>query len=267
MSLKLRIGMKQFIAKLQQAKIAQLELCPLPTSLVPIHDGKVLVFAPHPDDEVLGCGGTLALLRQKECAIKVIFVTDGAGAGSLNADAPMIRRKEAAESLSILGINDMEFLDEPDGGFRNSSNFETKIDTLLNKFNPDWLFLPSVLDYHRDHVAIGHAVLNCWHRWKSPSRAFIYEIWTPLPATRVVDITSVINLKKHAISCYALPLSHCNYLSAIIGLASYRGLFLPKQVGENYAEAFVEAEKSGYFGSLQYRMLKLRIYLERLLRN
>ncbi len=259
--------MKQFIAKLQQAKIAQLELCPLPTSLVPIHDGKVLVFAPHPDDEVLGCGGTLALLRQKKCAIKVIFVTDGAGAGSLNADAPMIRRKEAAESLSILGIHDVEFLDEPDGGFRNSSNFETKIDTLLNKFNPDWLFLPSVLDYHRDHVAIGHAVLNCWHRWKSPSRAFIYEIWTPLPATRVVDITSVINLKKHAISCYALPLSHCNYLSAIIGLASYRGLFLPKQVSENYAEAFVEAEKSGYFGSLQYRMLKLRIYLERLLRN
>lgn len=259
--------MKQFIAKLQQTKIAQLELCPLPTPLIPIQNGKVLVFAPHPDDEVLGCGGTLALLRQKECAVKVVFVTDGAGAGSLDADAPIIRRKEAAESLAVLGINDMEFLDEPDGGFRNSSRFESKIDSLLNQFNPDWLFLPSVLDYHRDHVAIGHAVLTCWQRWKAPSRAFIYEIWSPLPATRVVDITRVINLKKQAISCYALPLLHCDYLSAIIGLASYRGLFLPKGVGENYAEAFVEAEKNGSFGGLQYRMLKLRIYLEGLLRD
>ena len=75
--------MKQFIAKLQQAKIAQLGLCPLPTPLTPIHNGKILVFAPHPDDEILGCGGTLALLRQKGCSIKVIFVTDGSGAGSL----------------------------------------------------------------------------------------------------------------------------------------------------------------------------------------
>lgn len=259
--------MKQFIAKLQQAKIAQLGLCPLPTPLTPIHNGKILVFAPHPDDEILGCGGTLALLRQKGCSIKVIFVTDGSGAGSLDADAPLIRRKEAIESLATLGINDMEFLDEPDGGFRNSSQFETKVDTLLHQFNPDWLFLPSVLDYHRDHVAIGHAVLNCWQRCETSSRAFIYEIWSPLPATRVVDITRVINLKKQAISCYALPLSHCNYLSAIIGLASYRALFLPKKEEESYAEAFVEAEKKGPFSGLQYRMLKLRIYLENLLRN
>lgn len=263
--------MKQFIAKQQakqqQAKIARLGLCPLPTLLTPIENGRVLVFAPHPDDEVLGCGGTLALLRQKKCAVKVIFVTDGAGAGTLGADAPAIRRKEAAESLAVLGINDMEFLDEPDGSFRNSPHFENKVHTLLQQFNPDWLFLPSVLDYHRDHVAIGQAVLSCWQRWEGPGRAFVYEIWSPLPATRVVDISSVIDLKKQAISHYVLPLSHCDYLSASIGLASYRGLYLSGKAESNYAEAFVEAEKEAVFGSLLQILLNLRLYLESLLKS
>ena len=262
--------MKRFItkqyAKRWQAKIAQLELCSLPTLLNPVREGRILVFAPHPDDEVLGCGGTLALLRQKNCAIKVIFVTDGAGAGALNADAPSIRRKEAVASLSVLGIDDLGFLDEPDGSFCNSSAFESKVHTLLQQFNPDWVFLPSMLDYHRDHVAVGQAVLACWQRWKKPSRAFVYEIWSPLPATRVVDISSVIELKKQAISCYVLPLSHCDYLAASIGLAGYRGLYLPKKAGLNYAEAFVEAEKEVEFGGLLQKMLDLRFYLERLLK-
>lgn len=259
--------MKPFIAKWRQAKIARLGLCPLPTMLTPIEGGRVLVFAPHQDDEVLGCGGTLALLRQKGCAIKIIFVTDGAGAGSLGPDAPGIRRKEAAEALAVLGVDDMEFLDEPDGSFRNSPRFENKVHTLLQQFNPDWLFLPSMLDYHRDHVAIGHAVLSCWQRWDEPGRAFVYEIWSPLPATRVVDISSVIELKKQAISRYVLPLTHCDYLSASIGLAGYRGLYLPGKEGHNYAEAFVEAEKKVAFGGLLQIMLDLRLHLESLLKG
>lgn len=259
--------MKQFIAKLQQAKISRLNLCPLPALLTPIEHGTVLVFAPHPDDETLGCGGTLALLRQKQCTIKVVFVTDGAGAGSLDADAPAIRRKEAISALTILGIDDIEFLDEPDGDFRNSTRFENKVRDLLEQFQPDWLFVPSVLDYHRDHVAIGQAVLSCWQEWKTTVRAFIYEIWCPLPATHVIDIGSVIDIKKRAISCYALPLAHCDYLSASIGLASYRGLYLPGKRECNYAEAFTEVEKKAAFGGLLQKMLNLRYYLENLLKR
>lgn len=259
--------MKQFIAKLQQAKIARLDLCPLPAPLTPIEHGAVLVFAPHPDDETLGCGGTLALLRQKQCTIKVVFVTDGAGAGSLSADAPVIRRKEAIAALSVLGIDDIEFLDEPDGSFRNSSGFEKKVGQLLQQFQPDWLFVPSVLDYHRDHVAIGQAILSCWQNRKMPGRAFIYEIWCPLPATHVIDIGSVIDIKKQAISCYALPLAHCDYLSASLGLASYRGLYLPGKRDGNYAEAFTEVEKHAAFGGLLQKMLNLRLYLENLLKR
>lgn len=215
----------------------------------------------------MGCGGTLALLRQNGCLVKVVIVTDNAGAGSLSADAPEIRRKEAIAALAVLDIDDIVFLDEPDGSFCNSPHFENIINNLLQAFNPDWLFLPSVLDYHRDHVAIGQAVLSCWQNHHSPSRAFIYEIWCPLPATQIVDISSVIDLKQRAISQYALPLSHCDYLSASAGLAAYRGLYLAKQTTPNYAEAFIEAEKKVTWASLPQKMLDLRIYLEKFLKN
>ncbi len=209
----------------------------------------------------------MALLRQNECQIKIVFVTDSAGAGSLGKDAATIRRRESVAALAILGIDDIEFLNEPDGDFCNSTRFENKINYLLQHFSPDWLFLPSVLDYHRDHVAIGQAVLSCWHSNKSPCRAFIYEIWCPLPATKIVDISSVIDLKKQSIACYELPLFHCDYLSASIGLASYRGLYLAKKEDTNYAEAFIEAEKKPAWGNLMQRMLGLRVYLEKLLKE
>lgn len=224
------------------------------------------MFAPHPDDETLGCGGTLALLRQNGCAVKVVFVTDGAGAGGLPDGAAAIRRKEAAAALGVLGVEDRVFLDEPDGSFRSSPRFEKNVLELFRQFQPDWIFLPSVLDYHRDHVAIGQAVFSCWQRWDGMSRAFFYEIWSPLPATWVVDISSMADLKRKAISRYELPLAHCDYLTASMGLASYRGLYLPGQNRPKYAEAFVEAGKREAWGGISKTMLNLRLCLEGLIK-
>ncbi len=197
----------------------------------------------------------------------MVFVTDSAGAGGLGKDAATVRRKESLAALAILGIDDIEHLDESDGSFHNTPHFENKINNLLKHFNPNWLFLPSVLDYHRDHVAVGHAVLTCWKNNKNQCRAFVYEIWCPLPATSIVDISSVIDLKKQAIACYELPLSHCDYLSASIGLASYRGLYLAKKESLNYAEAFFEVENKATWKNIPQKMLNLRFSLESLLKG
>lgn len=257
--------MKRFINNWWQARIAGLQPCPLPKTLAPLENGRVLVFAPHQDDETIGCGGTLALLRQKGCEIRVVFVTDGSGAGGLPDGSVAVRQKEAAAALAVLGIDDIVFLDEPDGHFRNTPAFEQKIMAILHQFQPDWLFMPSVLDYHRDHVAIGQAVCACWKRWQGAARAFFYEIWSPLPATWVVDITSVAELKRSALSRYELPLAHCDYLSASMGLATYRGLYLSGNGQSKFAEALVEAEKNGIWSGMSERMLSLRVYVEKLL--
>ncbi|CAA9890316.1 N-acetylglucosaminyl deacetylase, LmbE family [Candidatus Methylobacter favarea] len=259
--------MKRFIDRWRQRRIAELALCPLPKILIPLENGKVLVFAPHQDDETIGCGGTLALLRKKGCEIRAVFVTDGGGAGGLPEGAAAIRKKEAIAALASLGIGDYVFLDEPDGSFGNTPEFEQKIMAILEKFNPDWLFLPSMLDYHRDHVAISQAVFCCWRQWQGAARAFFYEIWSPLPATCVVDISSVAELKRAALSFYKLPLAQCDYLAASMGLAAYRGLYLSRKGCAKFAEAFVEAEKNKSWRGMAERMFSLRIYVEKLLKQ
>jgi LmbE family N-acetylglucosaminyl deacetylase len=258
--------MKKFINRWRQARIARLSPCPLPKVLALPENGRVLVFAPHQDDETIGCGGTLALLRQRGCEIKVVFVTDGGGAGSLPEGTVAVRKKEAIAALAVLGIGDIVFLDEPDGHFRNTPEFERKIMAMLDRFQPDWLFMPSVLDYHRDHVAAGQAICACWRSWQGTARAFFYEIWSPLPATWIVDISSVAELKRSALSRYELPLAHCDYLSASMGLAAYRGLYLAGNGRSGFAEAFVEAEKDGIWRGMPERLLTLRTYVEKLLK-
>lgn len=254
--------MKRFINNWLQNKIAGLQLCPLPKQLTLLSDAKVLVFAPHQDDETLGCGGTLALLQQNNCTIKVVFVTDGSGAGSLPEGSIQIRQQEAMAALTTLGIKDWQFWDEPDGNFRNHVKFEQQALETMRQFQPDWIFAPSILDYHRDHVAIGQALFALWKRYNTAKRLFFYEIWSPVPATHVVDISSVIGLKQQAISHYQLPLAHCDYLSASTGLSRYRGLYLPNQGGEQYAEAFVEAKNNKLFSDMIINMLKIRFCLE-----
>lgn len=257
--------MKRFINSLRQNKIAKLQLCPLPKPLSLIDHGKILVFAPHPDDETIGCGGTLALLRQNGCTVKIVFVTDGGGAGSLPEGSIAIRQQEAIAALTALGVQDWLFLNEPDGSFQTHPQFERQALEIMQQFQPDWLFLPSVLDYHRDHVAIGQTLFSLWHLHKTAKRLFFYEIWSPIPATHVVDIGSVIGLKQQAISHYQLPLAHCDYLSASMGLSRYRALYLPNQGHQQHAEAFVEAENNKRFGGIMAHMLNMRLYLEKLL--
>lgn len=261
--------MNKFIAALWQKRIAQFEACPLPRPLELLEGGKVLVVAPHPDDELLGCGGTLALLRQRACRIKVVVVTDGGAGDPLNftgGNVVRVRREESIAALGAIGVTDVVFLNEPDGCFRASRQFSEKLTAMLNEYRPDWLFLPSILDYHRDHVAVGLAALTCWAK-AGFGRVFYYEIWSPLPATHVVDVTQVIELKKSAVSYYNLPLRYRNYSDAMVGLASYRGLYLPPQAYPQYAEVFVEAGRTGLLRSISSAMMRFRYLLEWCLRQ
>lgn len=260
--------MKKFIDRILQRKIASLDDCPLPSELSLAEKSNVLVFAPHPDDEILGCGGTLALLKKRDCQIKVVVVTDGEAGDPLNyagGKVAAVRRQESIAALDFIGVHDVDFLGEADGAFAVSEAFDEKVSGIIGRFRPDWLFLPSWLDYHRDHVAIGHAVLSAWQRSGMRGRTFAYEIWSPLPATRIVDISGVIDLKMAALACYQLPLKYRDYMTPSHGLAAYRGLYLSPAETPRYAEAFVEVQRDD--PGLARRLLRLRVHLEDLLRQ
>lgn len=237
-------------------QLEKLEPCSLPRPLDLTQARKVLVFSPHPDDETLGCGGTLARLAL-HCPIKVILVTDGSGAGGLPDGAGAVRQAEFIRALAVLGVTDSMQLNQPDGNFQASSELARQVRALLGEYQPDWVFLPSPLDYHRDHVRIAAFLEPLCRQAASVTQLLFYEVWAPVPATHVVDITEQSLHKQAALAEHATAMSHGDYQRALDGLNRYRGLYLGKN---RLAEAFLVEpckEKYGLFKQLQVISLKL----------
>lgn len=242
-------------------ELRALEQCPLPRPMDLTLARRVLVFSPHPDDETLGCGGTLARLAQI-CKVKVVLVTDGSGAGGLPAGAGAVRQAEFVKALAVLGVTDSIQLNQPDGFFEGSPELASRVTKLLADYQPDWVFLPSPLDYHRDHVRIAAFLEPLCRSATSVQQLLFYEIWAPVPATHVVDITDQANLKRAALAEHATALACGDYLRAVDGLNRYRGLYL----GQNrQAEAFwVEpVGKASLFRLVQNFALKLLSFVGR----
>ncbi len=250
-------------------QIQQWQLCPLPKPLELPDQANILLIAPHPDDEVLGCGGTLSLLQQNGCHVKAVVITDGSQGDPLNfSDEPIVprRQQESREALAILGIQDVTFFTQPDGEYQHSEEITQQLHELLNDFSPDWLLLPSILDYHRDHVAICLSLLDVWQQRGCQARLLMYEAWGTIPATWIVDISQVFERKKAAIRCYQLPLQYVDYFAACIGIASYRGLYLTEAHQGEYAEAFVELPATQWQATLTH-LYQIREYQERFLQS
>lgn len=237
--------------------------CPLPTLLSLPDNAKILMIAPHPDDEVLGCGGTLALLKQRGCTIKIVIVTDG-GAGDplgYSEDVRHTRQQESLAAMRLMGIEDVVFLNAPDSAYQHTPEIQQQFQQLFNEFQADWILFPSVLDYHRDHVAISLSVLETWQQLACRERLFCYETWATVPATCLVDISSVFELKMQAIQCYELPLRYGDYLTACRGMATYRGLYFMDGNSAKYAEAFLEITPQTWRSTLQ-QLWNLRRFQE-----
>lgn len=207
----------------------------------------VLVLAPHPDDDVLGCGGTIKRHRQMGHTVKVVFLTDGAlGISNLSAHDTANRRKmEAQHALAFLDVptEDLYFMDQPDGGLVPNAPLIETIQSLVAGFKPQLIYLPSFLDQHADHRATNEVLKNVELNGVLISA---YEVWTPLIPNRLVDITAVIQDKIRAIEAHKSQLANLDYKTAMLGLNQYRGLMYSKKKIQ-YAEAFICMPSADYF--------------------
>lgn len=254
--------MRWFFAARRLTEGGDEHLCPLPSELPLPQAARVQVFAPHSDDEVLGCGGTLALLAERGCAIQVVLITDSNTVDTRNPSVGQERLEESKRALEVLGVPAPVCLGETDGGLRRTNSLAARLKALITEFRPQLLFFPSALDGHRDHFVASELLVDCWRACGSSGRVFLYEGWSPLPASCVVDISTVIEKKKRALECYRIPLQYKDYLRASVGLAAYRGLILRGPRRDASAEAFLEI-KAGRDGSDVFSsLLKLRRQIE-----
>ncbi|XOB92486.1 PIG-L deacetylase family protein [Pseudomonadota bacterium 24LQ007] len=209
-----------------------------PTQLTGRH---FAVIAPHPDDEVFGCGGTIALASGNSIKISVLVLTDGSGQPG---EAGITRKEESRKAGTILGYDDITFWDLPDGGLFRQSDLDDRIREWLEARQPDNVFFPSVWEMHRDHRATAEAALRACDQAQLSSslRCLMYEVGYPLQPNCLIDISETRIKKQRAMAVFASQLAHQQYDRHISALNIFRTYTLSKNV--QAAEAFKIISKS-----------------------
>jgi len=210
---------------------------------------RVLVFAPHNDDEVLGVGGTIAKYAQQGHEVYVCEVTSWLQ----NMESTNALKEEAIKAHDILGVKDTIFLDLPVVRLKETPTVtkNRKFVEVVREIKPDIAFIPHTGDMHVDHGETALAAMVALRPLENPQLKglYIYETlseteWNiPNTANSFIpnvwsDISESFALKLEAMKCYKSQLHdfpHPRSLEAIEALARLRG----STIGVNYAESFV----------------------------
>lgn len=206
--------------------------------------GPVLVISPHPDDESLGCGGTIRKLVADGAEVRVLFLTSGeAGGHDLPADGVgSMRESEAVRACEILGAGEPAFWREPDGGLQPSDRLVDRLVTVIESSPPELLYVTHPQEDHADHRAAAALVKRAVTELAVSPRVLHYEVWTPLQRIdEIVDITDFIDDKMAAIRAHESQCAVLNFDAAFQGLARYRGE-MHSWPGGPYAEVFARPE-------------------------
>jgi LmbE family N-acetylglucosaminyl deacetylase len=207
----------------------------------------VLVIAPHPDDESIGCGGTLCRHTAKGDRIVAVFLTSGElGLKHLPREqAWAIREGEAIAAAKILGLAGVEFLRQPDWMVGDHvAETARALRPILKREAPRLIYLPHPNEWHPDHRAALVVLRATWRGAKRLAPELRgYEVWTPLAEhDQVEDITAVMPRKLRALRAHRSQLSEFNYERAVRGLNQFRGELAGKC---RYAEVFQTLHLTG----------------------
>jgi LmbE family N-acetylglucosaminyl deacetylase len=187
---------------------------------------RVLIAAPHMDDAVLACGGTIAQLADKE-RISVVYATDGSRSpvpmfpwqGPVSPDLTAIREQEARAALGILGVSDdnVHFLGLPDGRLRaHVPELSLSLAELIGQMRPEHILVPFRYDRHPDHLALHRSMTQALadtEKRVSLTEYFVYYRWQLISGKDVrkhiqpdhlvaIDIQQYASAKRHALMAY-----------------------------------------------------------------
>lgn len=198
----------------------------------------VLVVCAHPDDEAIGCGGTLRRHVLDGDGVSIVFLTSGEGGGHGIEDAGAIREAEAAAAAAILGVSSLQFWRERDGGLRARGSLVNRLVQLMDELRPAIVYAPHSRDDHPDHRAAARLARTAAAASRRPPELRHFEIWSPLEdIEEVVDISDVLEAKLEAIRAYRSQCAVMRFDDAFRGLARYRGE-MHSWPGGPYAEVF-----------------------------
>ncbi|HIG12605.1 MAG: PIG-L family deacetylase [bacterium] len=167
---------------------------------------RILVFAPHGDDELIGCGGTLACFVEAGAEVRVVVVFDGAAGdpeGRFAAEGYVAQREaEARRGGAHLGLRDYEFWRLPEGHTLADGQLEEYIplvEQAAEEFKPDLVLVAWPGEAHPDHAGLAR-VIELWSKRARPScEIWGYEVWSALAPDLLIDVAATWPLKLAAL--------------------------------------------------------------------
>jgi len=215
---------------------------------------KILIVAAHPDDEVIGCGGSIPKFIKNDFTVDVMFMTNGISsrfeANSEFNNLIRIRKDNALRANKIMGVNSVEFFDFPDNSMDVVPLLELAkaVERIVFKIKPSIVITHSNNDLNIDHRLTHQSVLIATRPKPNNlvKKLMFFEIpsstnWNPsakqFNPIEYVDITEFIDIKEKALLSYESEICkfpHTRSLEGILSLNTYRGT----TVGVSSAEAF-----------------------------
>lgn len=216
----------------------------------------ILVIGPHPDDQELGMGGSIARLVAQGHRVHLVDMTNGE---PTPLGSPEQRAREAAAAAAVLGVQRTLV------GLKNrevTHNIESrhKLAAVIRVHRPDWLFVPYPVDAHPDHIAVSRIAEDARFDAKLTKSTIPGEPWYPkriiyyfcthlrmnFPATFCLDISDQIEQKLQAIACYQTQFvdNHSPVPQMVRTLNGYFG----SRIAVPYAEPFFTHEMLGFTG-------------------
>tara|TARA_Y100000991_G_C21964343_1_gene346071 strand:+ start:872 stop:1570 length:699 start_codon:yes stop_codon:yes gene_type:complete len=220
---------------------------------------EVLVVAAHPDDEVIGCGGTIAKHVDNGDLVNVVIASEGETSRELKRDREKFKNKlselhkSSFSANNILGTSNLEILNLPDNRLDSMDRLDLIkiIEASVQKFKPNIIYTHHPWDLNIDHRLLHEAVLTACRPTpeQKVKTIFCFEIvsstewqsanlYKPFSPNYYIDISNQFSRKMDALNQYnseMRPWPHARSLKALEHLSRLRG----SQVGLNAAEAFM----------------------------
>lgn len=212
---------------------------------------RILVIAPHPDDEILGCGGTIIRNINEGQEVYICIVAKGYPP-LFNPEFSSMNRKDTIACHQHIGIKQSFFLDFPTAMLETVERHKLngKILEIIKEVKPEEAYIPHWGDMQKDHQLVAEAAMVALRPKYRPQvkRIYSYEIMseTAWNAPNVqnefipnvfVDITDYLDAKKEALSFFKLqvsPFPDARSLEAIEALAKYRGALMNMKAAEAF---------------------------------
>lgn len=196
---------------------------------------KITVIAPHPDDEIIGPGGSLLKAKSIGARIDIVYLTNG----EIDKEKGIKRIEEAEIVNALLGF-DFQYLGLDVGDLKPDEHKNELLENAIRKADPDIIFVPFILDDNDDHrlsaVLLAETLKN--GAFTKDIEIWSYQVYSSLPGNVIVPIDKFVDKKVDAINLYASQSAVRDWAHYSLGLNAYNTRLTPRAYVEKYVEVF-----------------------------